>query len=108
MFDVVGDVPDDGDAHDEDLELDVLDLAVQLLFRCALQDLVDCDFPLLLLSHLAALALQLPLYLPPLHAVGYLLRNLLVAVVDDLDKEVAALVDSSPVEHKGFEDVADD
>lgn len=107
MFDVIGDVSDDGDAHDEDLEFDVLDLVAQLFLRCALQDLVDCDFPLLLLSYLASLALQLTLYLPPSHAIGYLLRNLLVAVVDNLNQEISALVNGSPIEHERFKYVAD-
>lgn len=61
VFDVVSDVPDDGDAHYEDFELDVFDLVGEFFFGSALEDLAYCEFSLLLFGHLAALALQLTL-----------------------------------------------
>lgn len=108
VFDVVSDVPNDRYAHNKNLKLDVFDLIGELFLGCPLEDLIYCNFSLLFFSHLAALALQLSLYLPSLHAVGHLFRDLLVAIIDDLNEKIAALVDCCPVEHEGLQYVADD
>lgn len=108
VFDVVSDVPDDRYAHYEDLELDVFDLIGQFFFGSALEDFIYCDLSLLLFGHLAALALQLTLYLSSLHAICHLLGDLLVTVVDDFNEEIPAFVDGCPVEHECLEYVADD
>lgn len=100
MFDVVSDVAQDGNAHDEQVELYIFDLPLQLFHGVSLEDALHLLLFFLLGGHLFFLSLFLPLGLPILEAVPDLLRYFLVAVVDDLDKKVAALVNGGPVEHE--------
>ena len=51
MFEIVCDVPDDGYAHDEYLELYVLNLSIQLFLGRTFQDFTHLRLTLLLLSH---------------------------------------------------------
>lgn len=75
-------------------------MPIQLFHRVSLEDVVHSLLFFLLWGHLFLPSLFLPLGLPILEAVPDLLRYFFIAVVDDLDKKVAALVDSSSMEHE--------
>lgn len=99
MFDVVGDVPENGYAHNEQVELYVLDLPTQLLSRRPVEYATNLLPLLLLLTQFGPSRLLLTLLLTQFHILGDLFGDLLVAVVNDLNQKLATLIDGRPVEH---------
>lgn len=108
MFEIVCDVPDDGDAHDEYLELYVLNLSIELFLGRAFQDFTHLRLTLLLFSHFRQFVLLLSLGLSPLDALSHLPRYFLVAIVNDFNQKISTLINRCAVEHKSFQNIAND
>jgi hypothetical protein len=108
MFEVVCDVPDDGDAHDENLELYVLNLSTQLFLGRPFQDFTHLRLALFLFSHFRQSVFLLSLGLSSFDAFGHLPRYFLVAIVNDFNQKISTFIDSCAVEHKSFQNIAND
>lgn len=108
MFKVVCDVAKDGDGHDEETELDLFYLVIEVVEGSSFEDFVDFLLFLLLLCSFDVDFVFLAFGLTSANAFCDLPGDFSVAVVDDLDEELSALIDGCSVEHENFEDVADD
>jgi len=108
MFEIVCDVPDDGDAHDKYLELYVLNLSIKFFLGCPFQYFTHFSLSLLLLGHLRQFVFLLSLNLSALDAFSHLPRYLLVAIVNNLNQKITALINGCTVEHKSLQNIAND
>ena len=102
MFDIVSNVPQNRNTHDEKIKFYILYLPLQLFYWSSLQEILDLFILFLLLTHLIFLRLLLSLLFSVFHTLSDLFGNLFVAVVDDLDKKISTLIDSCSVKHKNF------
>ena len=103
---VVRDVLHNGDTHDKDAELYFFNLSFELLKGGSLDNFVNFFLPEFLFREL--LFFFFSLFLPLCSTFVYLVRDLVVAVIDDFNQVLVGLLYGCVVEQHHFEHVADD
>jgi hypothetical protein len=107
MFDVIGDVSQYRNAHDEEVELDIIDLLVELLNGCSFENFLDLLLFLFFFCYLLLLALLFSFNFAVFDAVSDLFGDLLVAVVNNFDQKLSTFIYGGAMEHQDFKNVAD-